>query len=71
MLRKPCLVQDIRHTGGRYTTIHYNSEKHRVMKEATLKGYGTLWFDEGAIANIISFSRIRENYHIFYDTEGK
>ena len=56
---KPCLVQNILHSGGRYITIHCNARKNRVTKEFTLKGYGTFCFDKGAIANILSFRRIR------------
>ena len=34
------------------------------------KGYGTVWFDEGVIANIIFFSSISKKYPIHYDTKG-
>ena len=40
------------------------------MKEANLKGYGTVWFDKGAVNNILSFISIREKYPISYDTKG-
>ena len=56
----PHLVQDIRHVGRHYTTIHCNSRKLRVKKKATLKLYRTVWFDEGTITNILYFSNIRE-----------
>ena len=52
------MVQNIFHTRGRYTTIHCNYQKRCITKEATLKGYGLVWFDEGTIANIIYFSGI-------------
>ena len=45
--------------GGRYITIHCNFVKRRVTKEATLKVCRTVWFDEGAISNIICFISIR------------
>ena len=32
------MVNNIRHSGGCYTTIHYNLGKRRVTHEATLKG---------------------------------
>ena len=57
----PRMVQSICHIRGRYITTHCNAVKHRVMKEATLKVYRTVWFDEGDIANIISLRIIREN----------
>ena len=65
----PRLVQNIRHTVGHYITIHCNSVNRRVMEEATLKGYGTAWFDEVAISNILSYSRIRYKYPVHYETE--
>ena len=40
------------------------------MKEAKLKGYGTVWFDKGAVENILFFIRIREKYPISYDTKS-
>ena len=40
------------------------------MHESTLIGYGEVWFDEGTIAKILSFSRIREKYIVPYDTKG-
>ena len=55
----PRLVQNIRHTGVCCITIHCNAVKLQIMKEATLKCYGTVWLDEGAINNILSFGSIR------------
>ena len=66
----PHLVQNIRHIRGGYITIHCNSGKLRVTKEATLKGYGMVRFDKSAITNIIYFSNIRDKYPVYYDTEG-
>ena len=70
VLIKPRMVQNIHHPGGRYIKTHCNVGKCRVTKESTLKGYGTVWFDEGAITNILYLSSIREKYPIYYDTEG-
>ena len=39
------------------------------MREAILKGYRTIRFDEGAIVNIIYFRRIRDKHPVYYDTE--
>ena len=50
--------------------IHYNAVNRRVTNEATLKDYGTVWFDEGVIAKILSFGRIREKYPVRYDPKG-
>ena len=67
----PRLVKNIHNEGGCYITIHCDAGKRHVTKEATLKVYGTVWFDEGAIENTLSFIRIREKYPICYDTNGK
>ena len=40
------------------------------MKEATLKGWVVVFFDEGDISEILSFGRVREKYLFLYDTEG-
>ena len=70
MFGNPRMVKNICHTGRRYITIHSNYGMIRVTKEATLKGYGTVWFDEGAITNILSLGSIRGKYSVRYDTEG-
>ena len=70
MFRKPQLVKNIRYAGGRYIKIHCNSGKRRVTKEANLKDYRAVWFEEGGIANILYFSRIRNNHPVRYHTEG-
>ena len=64
------MVQNIRHSRGTYIKIHCNTKNRHVTKEYTLRGFGTVWFDEGAIANILPFSSIREKHPIRYDTEG-
>ena len=66
----PRLVKNIYHTGGCYIKIHCNGGNRRIEKKDPLKGYGTVWFDEGGITNILYFIRIRENYPACYDTEG-
>ena len=70
VLIDPQLVYNIRHVRGGYIKIHQNAGKRRVAKGATLKVYETVWFYEGDIANILSFSSIREKHPVHYDTEG-
>ena len=65
------LVQNIRHNGGSYIIIYCNDGNRRVTKESTLIGYVSVWFYEGAIANILSFIRIRNKYTVRYDTKGR
>ena len=70
VFRNPRLVQNIRHARGRYITTCCNSGNCCTTKKSTLKGYGMVWFDEGAIINILSFSTNMENYPVLYDTKG-
>ena len=50
--------------------IHCNNGNSRVTKEATLKRFRTVWFDECKVFNILSFRRIREKHPVCYDTNG-
>jgi hypothetical protein len=35
-------------------------------------GYGTVWYDPRSIANILSLSRVKQNYHVQYNSsDGK
>ena len=71
VFRNPQMVHNIHQNGGLYIKIYCNNGNHCITKKSTLKGYGTLWFDDGSITNIPSFSSIREKYSIRYDNEGK
>ena len=62
VFNNPDLVQNIRHDGGRYIAIQCNDRKRRITKESTLKVYGKMLFDDGAVATILSFNIIREKY---------
>ena len=67
----PRMAKNICHDRGIYTANHCNPRKRHTTKEATIKGYGVVWFDEGITSNIIYFSRIMENCPVRYETEGK
>ena len=64
------IAKYIRHSWGRYIAIHCNYGKRRVMREETIKVYGTVWYDKMAIINILYFRKIREKYPVRYDTKG-
>ena len=64
------IAKDIRHSWGIYIVIHCNSGKRRVMREATIKVYGMVWYDKMTITNILYFRNIRETYPVRYDTKG-
>ena len=60
------LLKDIRYAGGRYITIHCNFGSRRCTMQSTLHGFGTMWFDEGGIAKILSFAKVRKEYELWY-----
>ena len=63
----PDLVKNIHQTNVRYINIHCNSGMHRLTKEATLKGYATVWFYKGAIPNIHHFHHLQQRFLVQYD----
>ena len=48
------LVKYIRDTRGRLVSVHYNAGTRIIITEGTLPGFGTVWFDDRCIANILS-----------------
>ena len=38
--------------------------------QRTLKGYGQVWLDEGGVVNILSFSKAKAHWGVWYDSEG-
>ena len=63
-------VKNICHARGCYIMICCNSGKHYAMQEVTLKGYGTVWYDKGAIYNILYSRNIRETHTVIYYNKG-
>ena len=63
----PDLLQNIRKTpeGMR---IHCNAGSRLTNLIGDLPGYGTVWYDPNTIANILSLRRVRDRYHISYDS---
>ena len=63
----PHLLKNIRRTpeGMR---IHCNAGSRLTNLIGDLPGYGTVWYDPNAIANILSLRRVRDRYHISYDS---
>jgi hypothetical protein len=50
--------------------IHCNAGTKEVNQFGTLKNYGTVWYSDGAIANILSLSRVKEKIPITYDSKN-
>ena len=63
----PRLLKNIRKTteGMR---IHCNAGSRLTNYVGDLPGYGTVWYDPKAIANILSLRQVRDRYHITYDS---
>jgi hypothetical protein len=53
------LVSDIRLSSGSLK-VHCNACTNVVKHVATLRNYGTLWFNEDGIANIPSMSLVKK-----------
>ena len=49
--------------------IHCNAGSRLTHFVGDLPGYGTVWYDPKAIANILSLRRVRDKYHITYDSK--
>ena len=63
----PHLLKNIRITteGMR---VHCNAGSYLTNLIGDVPGYGTIWYDPQAIANILSLQRVRDHYHITYDS---
>ena len=48
--------------------IHCNAGSRLTNYVGDLPGYGTMWYDPKAIANILSLRQVRDRYHITYDS---
>ena len=48
--------------------FHCNARSHLTNYVGDLPGYGTIWYDPKAIVNILSLRRVRDRYHISYDS---
>ena len=48
--------------------IHCNAGSRLTNYVGDLPGYGTVWYDPKAIANILSLRQVRDRYHITYDS---
>eukprot|EP00536_Pseudo-nitzschia_multiseries_P014537 jgi/Psemu1/39067/gm1.39067_g len=65
----PSLLRDIRiHPEGRKVRIHCNAGVVVVDMIGELSGFGTVWYQEGGMANILSLSSVSDQYRITLDT---
>ena len=63
----PHLLKNIRRS-SEGMRIHCNAESHLTNLIGDLPGYGTIWYDPKAIANILSLRQVQNHYHITYDS---
>jgi hypothetical protein len=63
----PRLVKDIRVTDT-IMHIHYHPGTSSTRLQATLPGYGTVWFDPKGIANILSLLNVKNKYRVTFDS---
>jgi hypothetical protein len=61
------------------TDIHECEDSMSVMgnggtlvtnKKATVKNYGSVWFDPAAITNILSLKNVRDRFRVTFDSDG-
>ena len=53
------LVRDVRHMGGKFIITHLKYGTRKSNQEATLKRYGTVWFEKGVILKFLLFHWVR------------
>ena len=66
----PHLLKNIRRS-SEGMRIHCNAGSHLTNLIGDLPGYGTVWYDPKAIANILSLRQVRNHYHITYDSTNR
>ena len=66
----PRIVKNIwKCPGGGSVTIHCNTGTRKVKMVADLKNYGIVWFDQGAIANILSLTRVARQFRVSFESK--
>jgi len=50
--------------------IHCNAGISSTSLVGNLPGYGGMWFHPEGIANILSLSRVNENYRVTFDSKN-
>jgi hypothetical protein len=64
------LLTNIRKSESRMN-IHCNAGTRSTDMIGELEGYGTVWYDPKAIANILSLKRVRHKYTVKYVEDGE
>ncbi|KAL7573431.1 hypothetical protein ACA910_013750 [Epithemia clementina (nom. ined.)] len=64
----PDLVDNIRETSSTLE-LRTNAGTRHCSKKASVPGFGSVWFDKDAIANIFGFADLVKKYRITYDSK--
>jgi len=56
------------HDAKKALSLHCNAGIAMVNKIGDLPGYGTVWFYEDGIANILSLNNVKKKYRVTYDS---
>jgi hypothetical protein len=48
--------------------VHCNAGTKVIKHVATLRNYGTVWFNEEGIANILSMALVKKKVSVMYDS---
>jgi hypothetical protein len=67
LFSNPELVKNIR-TTGRTLALATNADVKHSNKEATVPGFGMVYYDEDAIANVFGLSYLKKNHRVTYDS---
>ena len=62
-------MRDMRYASGRFIRVHYNAGTRTTRTEATLPGFGTIWFYGRCIANILYLSKVKYKLCVMYNSE--
>ena len=49
-------------------SVQCNAGTRIIRAEDTLPGFGTVWFDNRCITNILSLLKAKNKYHVMYDS---
>ena len=66
----PHMLRNIRRT-SEGMRIHCNAGSRLTNLVGNLPGYGTVWYNPNAIANILSLRQVQHRYHISYDSSHR
>ena len=62
-----CLLTNVREI-GKVMNIRCNAGVTRTSMVGELNGYGTVWYNQKGIANILPLSQVEKKHHVTYDS---